>query len=107
MELYASSVNTRTNEVVTLLTMISTIFIPLGFIVGFYGMNFDYRASPYNMPELHWRYGYPFALGLMAVTTVALMLFFRGRGWVGSTKPRRPTKRAAEESAEGGPGGEE
>ena len=90
MELYASGLNTRTNEVITLLTVISTIFIPLSFIVGFYGMNFDFGASPYNMPELHWRYGYPFALALMTFTASSLLLFFRSRGWLGGSKPKRP-----------------
>jgi hypothetical protein len=46
-------------------------------------MNFDTRAGPLNMPELHWRYGYLFALGLMAATTVAMLYFFRRRNWIG------------------------
>ncbi len=54
MDLYLSSVNLRMNEVVKVLTIISTIFLPLSFVVGLYGMNFD-TSSPLNMPELHWR----------------------------------------------------
>ncbi len=60
MEVYLSAQNQRLNEVMKVLTVISTIFIPLTFIASIYGMNFEF------MPELHWRYGYPWALGLMA-----------------------------------------
>jgi magnesium transporter len=85
------------NEIMKLLTIIATIFIPLGFIAGLYGMNFDTRISPWNMPELSWRWGYPFALGLMAAVAIGLLLFFRKRGWIGGRsgrKRRRPPKRA-------------
>ncbi len=83
MELHLASVSNRLNEVMQVLTMISTIFIPLSVIVGVYGMNFDTAASPLNMPELGWRYGYPFALGLMAVTSIGMLLYFRRKGWFG------------------------
>ena len=63
MDLYLSGVSNRMNEIMKVLTIISTIFLPLTFIAGVYGMNFDPAASPYNMPELKWRYGYLFALG--------------------------------------------
>ena len=59
MDLYLSGVSNRMNEIMKVLTIISTIFLPLTFIAGVYGMNFDPAASPYNMPELNWRYGYP------------------------------------------------
>ncbi len=89
-DLYLSSTSHRLNEVMTVLTLIATIFIPLSFIAGIYGMNFDPTASPFNMPELSWRYGYFFALGLMAITGCVLVLYFRWRGWIGSKKrPRR------------------
>src|SRR5690606_6391328 len=61
-ELYDSRLNHRMNEIIKLLTMISTVFIPLSFIAGVYGMNFQPDVSGWNMPELRWRYGYLFAL---------------------------------------------
>jgi magnesium transporter len=87
MDAYISSVALRTNEVMRVLTIMSTIFIPLTFIAGIYGMNFDPGTSPLNMPELRWYLGYPFALLLMAITAVALVFFFRRKGWLGTTKP--------------------
>ena len=72
----------RMNEVMKVLTVMATVFIPLTFICSIYGMNFDTKASPLNMPELQWFYGYPFALGMMATTALALVLFFRRKGWV-------------------------
>jgi magnesium transporter len=83
MEAYRSAVNLRANEVMRVLTVIATIFLPLSFIAGVYGMNFNPKASPLNMPELNWYAGYPFALALMAVVTGGLLLFFRRRGWLG------------------------
>ena len=80
-DLYLSAVGLRQNEVMKVLTVISTVFLPLTFIAGVYGMNFNPDASPFNMPELRWVYGYPFALALMLVVAVGLMLFFRRRGW--------------------------
>src|SRR4029077_6714689 len=59
MDLYLSSISNRMNEIMKVLTVISTIFIPLTFIVGIYGMNFDPHVSPLNLPELKWYYGYP------------------------------------------------
>ena len=75
MEVYLSVQNRRLNEVMKVLTVIATIFIPLTFVASIYGMNFRY------MPELEWRYGYPYALGLMALTALALIAYFRRRGW--------------------------
>ena len=80
-EIYLSSMSHRLNEVMKVLTIITTIFIPLSFVAGVYGMNFD-RSSPWNMPELGWRYGYPLCLSVMAVTAVALYLWFRRKGWL-------------------------
>ncbi len=84
MELHLTAVSKRMNEVMQVLTVISTIFMPLTFIVGVYGMNFDPDSSPWNMPELRWRWGYPFAIAVMVGTVVAMLLFFRRRGWLGS-----------------------
>lgn len=81
-DIYVSAVSARLNETMKVLTIIATIFMPLGFIASLYGMNFD-TTSPYNMPELKWRFGYWFALGLMGITTAALFWFFWRRGWVG------------------------
>ena len=75
------AVSNRMNEVMKVLTIIATIFIPLTFIAGIYGMNFDPDASPWNMPELRWYYGYPFSLAVMAAVAVALVLYFRKKGW--------------------------
>lgn len=77
-------VSQKTNDVMRVLTIIATIFIPLGFIAGLYGMNFDAEKSPWNMPELKWAYGYPFALGLMALVSGGLMYYFFRKGWIGS-----------------------
>ena len=84
-EIYLSSVNARTNEIMRVLTVIATLFMPLTFIAGVYGMNFD-RSSPWNMPELGWDYGYLFALGLMAATAAGLLLWFRRKGWLGGRR---------------------
>lgn len=81
LDVYLSSTSNRLNEVMKVLTIISTIFIPLNFIAGVYGMNFDRQASPLNMPELGWYYGYPAVLTLMAVTGGLLALYFKRKGW--------------------------
>lgn len=83
MEMYMAVSNNRLGEVTKVLTIIATIFIPLSFIASIYGMNFDPADSPWNMPELHWTYGYPFALGLMAMTAGGFLVFFWRRGWLG------------------------
>ncbi len=75
-DLHMASLSRRMNETMKVLTVISTLFIPLSFIAGVYGMNFV------NMPELVWPYGYAFSLGLMAATATGLLLFFRNRRWI-------------------------
>ena len=103
MNLHQAFVTQRTNEIVRHLTMMASIFIPLTFIVGIYGMNFDPDSSPYNMPELRWFWGYPAVMGFMAAVTVAMLIYFRRRGWIGKPKPPLPLRsalqraRAAEE----------
>jgi magnesium transporter len=79
---YMSSVSNRMNEIMKVLTIVATIFIPLTFIAGLYGMNFDREASPLNMPELGWRYGYPFVLLVMAITVAGMLYHFRKRKWL-------------------------
>ena len=66
----------RMNEVMKTLTIIATIFIPLTFIAGIYGMNFD------HMPELHYKFGYPIIWGVMLLTVIGLMIFFRRKKWL-------------------------
>ncbi|MCE5285060.1 MAG: magnesium/cobalt transporter CorA [Pelosinus sp.] len=76
LDIYLSSISNRMNEVMKLLTVISTIFIPLTFIAGLYGMNFE------NMPELKWPYGYYGVLAVMGLLTSAMVAYFRRRGWL-------------------------
>ena len=80
-DFFLSSISNRMNEVMKTLTIIATIFIPLSFVAGLYGMNFDTK-SPWNMPELEWYFGYPMALGVMAVMAGGMLLFFKRRGWL-------------------------
>lgn len=82
-DLHLSIIGTRANEIMKVLTIFAAIFIPLTFIAGIYGMNFDPGASPLNMPELEWFWGYPFALAMMAAVAVGMLAFFRRRGWLG------------------------
>ncbi len=85
VETYLSSLSNRMNEIMKVLTIMATVFIPLSFIAGLYGMNFDPRVSPWNMPELGWRYGYPFALSLMIAVAGGLLWSFWRRGWFGGS----------------------
>lgn len=76
IDLYMSSASNQMNQVMKVLTVIATIFIPLTFIVGIYGMNFD------HMPELHYKYGYPAVWVVMIVISVGLLIFFRKKKWI-------------------------
>ena len=76
LDVYLSSVSNRMNEVMKVLTIIATIFIPLTFIVGVYGMNFAY------MPELRWRWSYPAVWVLMLAVAFSLILYFRRKKWL-------------------------
>lgn len=84
LDAYLSVQSNRMNEIVKALTLISTVMLPLSFIAGLYGMNFKGEKSPYNMPELEWYFGYPFALGLMAAVAGGILFWFRHKGWIGS-----------------------
>ena len=75
MEVFLSVQNQRLNEVMKVLTVIATIFIPLTFIASIYGMNFK------HMPELDSRWGYPSVLGAMLLTALGMLAYFRRRGW--------------------------
>lgn len=83
MDLHMTGVSNRMNEVMKVLTVVSTIFLPMTFVAGVYGMNFDTQRSKYNMPELEWPFGYPFSLALMAISASVLLLYYRSRGWIG------------------------
>ncbi|MGK7900766.1 MAG: magnesium/cobalt transporter CorA [Hormoscilla sp.] len=85
MDVYLSSVSNKMNEIMKLLTVISTIFIPLTFVAGIYGMNFNPEASPLNMPELNWYWGYPACWTLMIAIASGLVFFFWRRGWFENT----------------------
>jgi magnesium transporter len=98
IETYLSSAGTRLNEVMKVLTIISTIFIPLSFIASVYGMNFD-RASPWNMPELGWTLGYPFVLAVMACTALSLLYFFHRKGWLAALSPSEEAREARRKKA--------
>ncbi len=76
VDTYLSSLSNRMNEVMKVLTVIATIFIPLTFITGIYGMNFQY------MPELRWRWGYPAVLGLMLLVVLGMLFYFRRKKWL-------------------------
>ena len=84
MDVYLSSVSNRMNEIMKFLTVISSIFIPLTFIAGVYGMNFNTEKSRFNMPELNEPYGYVICLGLMAIVAVGMVTFFWRKGWFSS-----------------------
>jgi magnesium transporter len=75
LDAYLTTTSNRMNEIMKVLTAIATIMLPLTFIAGLYGMNFE------HMPELKWRYGYPFALGLMATVAVGMLWYFKRKRW--------------------------
>lgn len=81
IDLYLSSANHRLGDTMRVLTVIATIFIPLTFIVGLYGMNFSHPNSPWAMPELHWYYGYPMVWTVMIATVVAMLFYFKKKSW--------------------------
>ncbi|ASJ07223.1 magnesium/cobalt transporter CorA [Thermococcus pacificus] len=76
VELYYSTISMKTNDIIRILTVVSTIFIPLTFITGLYGMNFRY------MPELYWRYSYPVVLLAMLVIAVGMLVYFKKKVWI-------------------------
>lgn len=92
IDIHLSSVSNRLNEIMRTLTVISTLFIPLTFISGVYGMNFGSSSdSPFAMPELRMYYGYPMILGLMLSVAVGMLLFFKRKGWIFTKdRPKAP-----------------
>jgi magnesium transporter len=83
LEAYLSVVSNRMNEIMKVLTIFSAIMLPLTFIAGLYGMNFE------NLPELHWKYSYYIVLAIMAVVAVGMLIFFWRRGWIGGGNKKR------------------
>lgn len=81
LEVYLSSLSNRMNDIMKVLTIIATVFIPLSFIVGVYGMNFDRSASAWNMPELGMKFGYPLVWLFMIAVVVLMLLFFHRKRW--------------------------
>ncbi len=88
IELHLSLQAHRSNEIIKVLTIVTSTFIPMTFISGLYGMNFN-RDSKWNMPELDWTYGYPFALFLMFCTAASLWLYFYRQKWFAAVPTTR------------------
>ncbi|WP_118138251.1 magnesium/cobalt transporter CorA [Oceanicella sp. SM1341] len=96
LEVYLSMQNARMNEIIKILTVVSTVFIPLSFLVGLWGMNFE--GSPWNMPELQWAYGYPAALGVMVLVAGGILTFILRKGWLrDASRVPRPEARHPED----------
>ncbi|MFB6107522.1 MAG: magnesium/cobalt transporter CorA [Haloplanus sp.] len=79
-DIYLNTLSQSTNEVMKRLTVVATIILPLTFVVGVYGMNF--QGGQYNMPELGWTFGYPAVLLGMTLTSLVLLRYFRAEGWL-------------------------
>jgi magnesium transporter len=82
IDIYLSATSQRLNEIMRVLTMIASIFIPLTFVVGLYGMNFSHPSSPWAMPELHWYFGYPLVWGVMIAIVAAMLFYFKRKHWL-------------------------
>ncbi|MFH1045698.1 MAG: magnesium/cobalt transporter CorA [Candidatus Omnitrophota bacterium] len=81
-EIYVSSISNRMNEIMKRLTIVATIFMPLTFISSIYGMNFNTKASHFNMPELNWTYGYLYVVGMMLAIAIGMLGYFKYRKWM-------------------------
>lgn len=82
VDLYLSVFSNKMNEIMKVLTIIATIFIPLTFIAGLYGMNFNPEESPFNMPELNLYFGYPTALLSMIIVAFVMVIYFKRKNWL-------------------------
>lgn len=82
LDAYLSMTSNRLNEIMKVLAIISTFFLPLTFIAGVYGMNFNTDSSPFNMPELNWPFGYVFVWALMIGVSAWMFIYFRRRKWL-------------------------
>jgi magnesium transporter len=103
-DFYLTAISNRMNEIMKTLTVIATIFLPLSFIAGVYGMNFNTEVSPWNMPELNWRYGYLFSLALMAAVAVGMLYWFKRRGWLRGDPSREEKRQGDREMGKQGDG---
>lgn len=81
IDIYISSTSYRLNEIMRVLTIIATIFIPLTFVVRVYGMNFNHPDSPWAMPELHWYYSYPMVWGTIIALVTGMVIYFKRKDW--------------------------
>ncbi len=81
LDVYLSSMSNRLNESMRTLTIIATVFMPLTFIVGVYGMNFEHPTSPFAMPELGWYWGYPLVWGVMLIAAIGMVAWFKRKRW--------------------------
>ena len=88
LDAFLSVQSNKMNEVMKTLTLMSTVMLPLTFIAGIYGMNFDPDASGWNMPELRWVHGYPFALGLMLAIGLGIVWWFHRKGYMGDGRAK-------------------
>ena len=82
LDIYMSSVSNKMNEVMKVLTIFAAIFIPLTFVAGIYGMNFNPEASPFNMPELGWQWGYPMVWIIMIAVIITMLIYFKRKKWL-------------------------
>lgn len=82
LDIYLSSISNKMNEVMKVLTIIATIFIPITFVAGVYGMNFNPEASRWNMPELNWPYGYVGAWAVMLIIMLSMLIYFKRKRWI-------------------------
>jgi magnesium transporter len=82
LDIYMSSVSNKMNEIMKVLTIFAAIFIPLTFIAGVYGMNFNPNSSSFNMPELNWAWGYPMVWIILISVAVILLIYFKRKNWL-------------------------
>ncbi|MFH1878254.1 MAG: magnesium/cobalt transporter CorA [Candidatus Omnitrophota bacterium] len=82
MDIYLSSISNKMNEIMKVLTIIATIFIPITFVAGVYGMNFNPEVSRFNMPELNWPFGYLFAWAVMIAIAGSMIAYFKRKKWL-------------------------
>jgi len=82
LDIYMSSVSNKMNEVMKVLTIFAAIFIPLTFVAGVYGMNFNPEASPFNMPELGWQWGYLMVWIVMIAVAITMLIYFKRKRWL-------------------------
>lgn len=93
LDVYISSMSAKLNEIMKVLAVVGTVFMPLTFIVGYYGMNFDTKISPWNLPELSWRFGNAFAVFLMICCVAGMLWYFSRKQWIDFSWLRNQSKK--------------